>query len=93
VNLSGAESAPSRRWNACSTDSRHDRVGDAGLAPGAGLRLQAYFNQCLPDCARSDFPKCAVPVARQFDFAFIDADKTGYAAYYEEVLSVCGPPA
>ena len=28
----------------------------------------------------------ALPAGEQFDFAFIDADKTGYAAYYDEIL-------
>jgi caffeoyl-CoA O-methyltransferase len=28
----------------------------------------------------------SLPPGEQFDFAFIDADKTGYAGYYEEVL-------
>jgi len=28
----------------------------------------------------------ALPADERFDFAFIDADKTGYAAYYEETL-------
>ena len=28
----------------------------------------------------------ALPREEQFDFAFIDADKTGYPAYYEEIL-------
>jgi caffeoyl-CoA O-methyltransferase len=28
----------------------------------------------------------SLPPGEQFDFAFIDADKTGYAQYYEEVL-------
>jgi caffeoyl-CoA O-methyltransferase len=28
----------------------------------------------------------ALPGTEQFDFAFVDADKTGYAAYYEELL-------
>ena len=27
-----------------------------------------------------------MPSGEQFDFAFIDADKTGYSQYYEEVL-------
>jgi caffeoyl-CoA O-methyltransferase len=29
----------------------------------------------------------SLPPIEQFDFAFIDADKTGYAQYYEEVLT------
>jgi caffeoyl-CoA O-methyltransferase len=33
----------------------------------------------------------AMPAEEQFDFAFIDADKTGYPAYYEEVLTRLRP--
>jgi caffeoyl-CoA O-methyltransferase len=33
----------------------------------------------------------ALPPGEQFDFAFIDADKTGYARYYEEVLARLRP--
>ena len=33
----------------------------------------------------------SLPSGVQFDFAFIDADKTGYAQYYEEVLSRLRP--
>src|SRR5579863_10333598 len=33
----------------------------------------------------------ALPPGEQFDFAFIDADKTGYAQYYEEVLTRLRP--
>ena len=33
----------------------------------------------------------ALPPEEQFDFAFIDADKTGYPAYYEEILSRLRP--
>jgi len=33
----------------------------------------------------------SLPSNEQFDFAFIDADKTGYAAYYEEVLTRLRP--
>jgi caffeoyl-CoA O-methyltransferase len=33
----------------------------------------------------------ALPAGAQFDFAFIDADKTGYRDYYEEVLARLRP--
>ena len=33
----------------------------------------------------------ALPPGEQFDFAFIDADKTGYARYYDEVLTRLRP--
>jgi caffeoyl-CoA O-methyltransferase len=33
----------------------------------------------------------ALPPGEQFDFAFIDADKTGYAQYYQEVLARLRP--
>jgi len=33
----------------------------------------------------------SLPPGEQFDFAFIDADKTGYAQYYEEVLTRLRP--
>ena len=33
----------------------------------------------------------SLPAGEQFDFAFIDADKTGYAQYYEEVLNRMRP--
>ncbi len=33
----------------------------------------------------------ALPADEQFDFAFIDADKTGYADYYEEILGRLRP--
>ena len=33
----------------------------------------------------------SLPPGEQFDFAFIDADKTGYAQYYEQVLARLRP--
>ncbi len=33
----------------------------------------------------------ALPAGEQLDFAFIDADKTGYRAYYEEILARLRP--
>jgi len=33
----------------------------------------------------------ALPAGEQFDFAFVDADKTGYRAYYDELLTRLRP--
>ena len=33
----------------------------------------------------------ALPAGRDLDFAFIDADKTGYAAYFEEIVTRVRP--
>jgi caffeoyl-CoA O-methyltransferase len=33
----------------------------------------------------------SLPAVEQFDFAFIDADKTGYVQYYEEILTRLRP--
>jgi caffeoyl-CoA O-methyltransferase len=47
----------------------------AGVADRIDLRIAPAI-----DTLRS------LPEEEQFDFAFIDADKTGYPAYYEEIL-------
>ena len=48
---------------------------DAGVADRIELRLGPALETLR-----------ALPPGEQFDFAFIDADKTGYPQYYEEVL-------
>jgi caffeoyl-CoA O-methyltransferase len=53
---------------------------EAGLADRIELRLGPGLETLR-----------ALPLGEQFDFAFIDADKTGYAQYYEEVLTRLRP--
>ena len=53
---------------------------EAGLADRIELRLGPGL-----ETLRS------LPPGEQFDFAFIDADKTGYVQYYEEVLTRLRP--
>ena len=53
---------------------------EAGLAERIDLRLGPAL-----DTLR------AMPADDPFDFAFIDADKTGYPGYYEEVLRLLRP--
>jgi len=49
------------------------------LEAGVADRIELRIGPAL-DTLRS------LPVAEQFDFAFIDADKTSYAHYYQEIL-------
>jgi caffeoyl-CoA O-methyltransferase len=53
---------------------------EAGLADRIELRLGPGLETLR-----------ALPPGEQFDFAFIDADKTGYAQYYEQVLTRLRP--
>jgi caffeoyl-CoA O-methyltransferase len=62
----------SEEWTAIARDA----WAKAGVADRIELRIGPGI-----DTLRS------LPAGEQFDFAFIDADKTGYAAYYEEILS------
>jgi caffeoyl-CoA O-methyltransferase len=48
---------------------------EAGVADRIELRIGPGLETLRP-----------LPLGEQFDFAFIDADKTGYAHYYEEIL-------
>ncbi len=64
----------------CVTTRRDRQIQDAGVADRIELRVG-------PGLATLR----ALPPGEQFDFAFIDADKTGYAQYYEEVLARYGP--
>ena len=65
---------------ACEVDEEYARVAAANVeAAGVGDRVEIRVGPAL-DTLR------AMPAEPGFDFAFIDADKTGYPAYYDEVL-------
>jgi caffeoyl-CoA O-methyltransferase len=57
---------------------------DAWAEAGVSDRIELRIGPAL-DTLRS------LPQGEQFDFAFIDADKTGYPDYYEEVLNRLRP--
>ncbi len=73
---------------ACDISDEYTRVGrpfwkDAGVAAKIDLRLG-------PAQATLD-AQIAAGAAGSFDFAFIDADKSGYDAYYERCLVLLRP--
>ena len=73
------------RLLACDISDEYTRVGrphwaDAGVAHKIDLRL-------APALETLD-AQLAAGAAGQYDFAFIDADKTGYDAYYERCLQL-----
>jgi len=73
------------RLLACDISDEYTRVGrpywaDAGVAHKIELRL-------APAIETLD-AQLAAGAAGQFDFAFIDADKAGYDAYYERCLQL-----
>jgi caffeoyl-CoA O-methyltransferase len=62
------------------TDIAREAWAEAGLSDRIELRIAP-----AAETLRS------LPTEELFDFAFIDADKTGYAVYYEEILSRLRP--
>jgi predicted O-methyltransferase YrrM len=76
------------RLLACDISDEYTRVGrpyweQAGIAHKIDLRL-APARETLD-------AELAAGAAGQYDFAFIDADKTGYDAYYERCLQLVRP--
>ena len=70
---------------ACDVSDEYTRIGlpywrDAGVADRIDLRIAP---------ARETLERCiAAGEAGSYDFAFIDADKTGYDAYYEYCMTL-----
>jgi O-methyltransferase len=78
---------PDGRLVACDVSAEWTAVArqfwrEAGVADRIDLRLQPALDT-LDDLLRSR--------AEPFDLAFIDADKTGYRAYYERLLGLMRP--
>ena len=76
------------RLLACDISDEYTRIGrpywqQAGVAHKIDLQL-------APALATLD-AQLGAGAAGQFDFAFIDADKTGYDAYYERCLQLLRP--
>jgi predicted O-methyltransferase YrrM len=69
----------SREW----TDIARRYWHEAGVAHVIDLRLQP--------AARTLDELIAAGGKNQYDFAFIDADKTGYPGYYEQLLTLVRP--
>jgi predicted O-methyltransferase YrrM len=74
---------------ACDVSTEFTSVGEpfwreAGVADRIKLKIQPAL-QTLDELATTDGGK------RAFDFAFVDADKTSYIAYYEKLLQLIRP--
>jgi caffeoyl-CoA O-methyltransferase len=74
---------------ACDVSREFTSVGEpfwkeAGVADRIDLRIQPAL-QTLDELAAADGGR------REFDFAFVDADKPGYIGYYEKLLTLIRP--
>ena len=75
--------APGGHIDTCEIDERHAAVARRYVAASPYAdRITIHLGPALDTIARLDGP---------FDLIFVDADKTGYAAYYEAVLPKLAP--
>jgi caffeoyl-CoA O-methyltransferase len=74
---------PGGHIDTCEIDERHAEVARRYIARSAYAdRVTVHLGPALDTLARLDGP---------FDLVFVDADKTGYDAYYEAVLPKLAP--
>ncbi len=74
---------PGGRIDTCEIDERHAAVARRYVAESPHAdRITIHVGPALDTIARLDGP---------FDLVFVDADKTGYDAYYEAVLPKLAP--
>jgi len=74
---------PGGRIVTCEISAKHADMAEANIA--------ALGRQDVIEVRRGPAIDTLRAIDGPIDFAFIDADKTGYAAYYEEILSKLAP--
>ena len=74
---------PGGRIDTCEIEERHAEVARRYIAQSPYAdRIHVHLGPALETVSRLDGP---------FDFVFVDADKTGYAGYYDAVLPKLAP--
>ncbi len=74
---------PEGRIDTCEIEERHAEVARRYIAQSPYAdRIHVHLGPALETVSRLDGP---------FDFVFVDADKTGYAGYYDAVLPKLAP--
>ncbi len=74
---------PDGRIDTCEIEEQHAEVARRYIAQSPYAdRIHVHFGPALETVSRLDGP---------FDFVFVDADKTGYAGYYDAVLPKLAP--